>query len=111
MNKPLRIYVAGALNANSAVQYIKNVRSMIDVAVALKRKGHYPYVPCLDILLGLVAGNWDYGDYAGLNIAFVPVCEALFLINHSPGATVEYKRARELGLIIYRKLEEVPDAV
>jgi len=77
------IYVAGPLNASSAVQYIKNVAKMIRVAVALRKKGYYPYVPCLDFLIGLVAGNWEYEDFAGLNFPYVDVCGSLFFIAHS----------------------------
>ena len=104
----MRIYVAGPLNSD-AVNYIKNVHRMMKVAIALKKKGHAPYVPCLDVLLGFLAGDWEYADYAEVNLEYVDVCEALFLMAHSPGATREFDRARGQDKIIYTKLEEVPD--
>lgn len=104
----MRIYVAGALNA-MAIDYIKNIHRMMTVGIALRRKGHCPYVPALDVLLGIMAGDWDYEDYIGMNMPFVDVCEAFFLICHSPGTDRELARADALNKIIYTKLEDVPD--
>ena len=40
---------------------------------------------------------------------WLDVCDALFFIGESPGANNELKIAREKGLTIYMKLEEVPE--
>jgi len=105
--KPLKIYIAGPLNAD-AVNYIKNVSRMLKIAIAIRKKGHYPYVPALDILLGFVAGDWEYQDYFELNKAFLSCCDALFFIAPSPGASKELKLARELGLKIFYDIKEIP---
>lgn len=108
--EPELIYVAGPLNAPNAVEYIKNLHIMISVANEIKKKGHYPYVPCLDILLGLLAGNWEYTDYAGGNLPYVDACQSLFRIAPSPGTNKEVRRARKLRKKMYYDLEEIPDA-
>ena len=105
----MRIYCAGKLNGSDATEYLRNVHKMISVALELKRKGHSPYVPALDLLIGIVAGDWDYKDYANLNMDFVDVCEALFYISPSFGADKELARAKELGKIIYTEMGQVPD--
>lgn len=112
----MRIYVAGPLSGTptgkdcTVTSYIQNCHRMMKVAVALRRKGHYPYVPCLDILLGFLDGRWEYEDYAEPNLSFLEVCDAIYFIGSSPGADKELKRAIELNKIIYSRLEDVPVA-
>lgn len=107
--KPLKIYVAGPLNAPDSSGYINNLKSMLDAALALIALGHYPYVPCFDILLSIRdADDWVYGDYTRLNLPWVDASDALLLIESSPEAGRELKRAEKLGKIIYRSIEEVP---
>ena len=105
----MKIYVAGPLNDN-AVGYLKNVSRMCKVAVELRKKGHAVFVPCLDLLLGIVAGDWEYEDYFENNQAFLEDCDALYLIGHSPGADKELKAAEYYGLQIFYRLPEVPFA-
>ena len=101
--------MAGPLNSD-AVGYIQNMSKMLRIGVELRRRGHAPFIPCLDILLGILDGEMVYDDYVRLNLPFVDVCDALFLIAHSPGADQELARAEEMGKIIFHTLEEVPDA-
>ena len=56
------VYVAGKLNA-MAVDYIKNLHKMFKMADAIRREGFAVYVPGLDILLGILTGNFEYDDY------------------------------------------------
>lgn len=102
------IYVAGPLTATTD-RYIQNVSKMLNVAVNLRRLGHCPYVPCMDILLGLIAGDWEYKDYFDMNFAFIGKCDALFFMESSPGADRELEYAKKLGLKIFYKLSEVPN--
>jgi len=105
----MRIYVAGPLNAPSAVIYIQNLHRMISVAIKIYKKGHIPFVPCLDFLMGLLAGNWEYDSYFNLNQPWLEQCEALFYMAPSPGANRELETAKKLGLKIFLSLDEIPD--
>lgn len=112
----MRIYVAGPLsgtadkvNAATVTDYIQNCHRMMSIAVKLRSKGHYPYTPCLDVLLGFLDGGWEYDDYADMNLDFMEVCDAMFFIGHSPGADKELTRAKELGKTVYYSIEEVPN--
>jgi hypothetical protein len=117
--KPQRIYIAGALSnteelcirscSKVVTDYIQNITKMCLAASEVRRKGHYPYVPALDFLLGVVNGDWEEEDYRGIGIAFLEVCDAILIISYSSGARGELNRAKELGLIIYYSCEEVPD--
>jgi len=103
-----KIYVAGPLNAD-AVGYIKNIHRMIHVANELRKKGHFPYVPCLDFLLGLIDGKMEYDDYLQSNKPWIEVADAFYYIASSPGADKELHVAKKLGKKIYKSLDEVAD--
>lgn len=109
----MKIYVAGKLNAG-AVNYIKNVHDMMEVAVKLREMGPAPFVPCLDVLLGFMSGNWGYEDYIGCNMPFVEVCDAILMMpswEDSPGAMREYDEAVIKNVKIYYQIEDVPNEV
>ena len=78
-------------------------------ATDVRRKGHFPYVPCLDFILGIVAGTWTEEDYRGIGMSFLEVCDAVYVISHSWGVEQEVARAKTLGLPVYYFLEEIPD--
>ena len=106
----MKIYVAGKLNAN-AVDYIKNIHRMIDYANALRRAGHSVFVPCLDILLGIFDGHYEYEDYTRNNMPFLESCDCLFVVpesKDSAGTQKEIARAKELNMPIYTELIMVP---
>ena len=107
----MKIYVAGKLN-DGAVDYIKHVHDMMEVAVKLREMGHAPFVPCLDVLLGFMSGKWDYEDYIGCNMPFVEVCDAILMMpswKDSPGAIRENHEAFMKNVRIYYQIEDVPN--
>lgn len=117
--KVQRIYIAGALSSKEKadrdpssiiVDYISNVSAMCKAASAVMRKGHCPYVPCLDLLLGVVDGDWEEDDYRTINLGFLKVCDAVLVISKSFGVEQEVKLAKSLGLKIYSNIGEVPYA-
>ena len=118
--KSLRVYVAGALSSKEKTDrdpsrvvsdYIQNVSAMCKAASAVRRKGHYPYVPGLDFLLGVVVGDWKEEDYREIGKSFLEVCEAILVISESWGVQKEINRAKELGIPIYYRVEDISDGV
>lgn len=114
----MRVYIAGALSSKEDTQrnpskvvtdYIQNINRMCKVASDIRMKGHYPYVPALDLLLGLIAGNWEEKHYRDIGMEFLRVCDAILVISYSWGVQQELQLATQLGLIIYRSIEDVPD--
>ena len=114
----MRIYVAGALSSKEdtgrdpstiVIDYIQNIHKMCKAASTIRRKGHSPYVPGLDFLLGAVAGDWKEDDYRGIGMEFLEVCDAIVVTSRSWGVEQELRVASELRLTVYNNLGEVPD--
>lgn len=112
----MKVYIAGALTSKEntdrtpsqvVVDYIKNVTRMCAYAGTLRKYGFAPFVPALDLLLGLTNGNWDEDDYRGLSNEFLEVCDAMLVISDSWGVRKEVELARELGIPIYYNLHDL----
>jgi hypothetical protein len=112
----MRVYIAGALSSRENTErnpskvvtdYIQNVSRMCQVASQVRRLGHYPYVPGLDFLLGVIAGDWEEDDYREVGMSFLEVCDAVLVISQSWGVSKEIERANELGIPVYYNLEEL----
>jgi hypothetical protein len=76
--KRLKVYIAGKLNAD-AIGYIQNMHRMITTAREIRRLGFSVYVPCNDILEGLVDGHFDYADYFDNSQPWLLCADAVFL--------------------------------
>ena len=106
-----RVYIAGKLN-DMAVDYLKNVSTMIHAALKVKKLGHSVFVPCLDFLLGIVDGGYEYEDYSDNNLVWLEVSDCVLVLpgyETSKGTLAEIKRAEELKIPIYYKLEDLPE--
>jgi hypothetical protein len=100
-----RVYIAGKLNAD-AVGYIKNVHNMIVAANQIRKLGYVVYIPCLDILSGLIDGSMEYEDYADNNMAWLEFADFLYVLpgyETSKGTQKEIEQAEILGIpVIYK---------
>jgi hypothetical protein len=105
-----RVYIAGALSSKEKedrdpsrviVDYLSNVSRMCKVASMVRKAGGYPYVPALDLLLGVSCGDWTEDMYRGIGLAFLEVCDIVLVISWSWGVKQEVKRAEELGIPVF----------
>jgi hypothetical protein len=106
------LYVAGPLNSD-ACGYLKNVHSMLKHADAIRRKGWSVFIPALDLLCGIYAGDLDYPDYFENNAEWLRRSDAVFVCpgwEASKGTAREMAIASEMGKPIYFNLEGVPNA-
>ena len=112
----MRIYIAGALSSKEdrtrdpsevVVDYLSNVSKMCKAASEVRKMGHFPFVPALDLLLGVINGDWDEEDYRGVGMAFLEVCDAVLVISQSWGVAKEIERANELGIPVYYRMEDL----
>jgi hypothetical protein len=101
-----RIYIAGPLNA-LAVDYLKNVHRFVAADRSLRRHGLAPYNPALDLLTGIMDGEFEYECYFAPNFAWLEAAEAVYLLGHSPGADRECVRAVELGIPVFESMNEL----
>lgn len=103
------VYIAGKLNAD-AVGYLKNVATMIRESIKVQRAGFAVLVPCLDLLMGIVAGDFEYPDYADNNMVWLERADAVYVLpdsEHSKGTQAEVRRAHEIGIPVYYKIEDL----
>jgi hypothetical protein len=108
------IYVAGPYNADTIQEKIDNTNRAIDAGLEIFAKGHTPYIPHLlhyaDIRArdrGIVLGYEDYMQW-GLDI--LEKCDAILLLDNSPGADRELMRADELIKERFFSVEDIPHA-
>ena len=104
-----KVYIAGKLN-DDAVGYIKNMHNMMTYANFVRRKGFAVFVPCLDLLTGLLDGYFTYEDYFNNNQVFLTACDFVFVCpgyQTSKGTLREITLAESLGIPVFYQLEEL----
>lgn len=113
MTRKNLIYIAGALNAD-AVGYIQNFSRMMDWAEKVRRKGYSVFVPALDFLMGLKAGDWDYTDYFWNNQEMLLRSDAVFVVpgyEDSKGTALEIKHAMTEDIPVYYDIDKLVEEV
>ena len=80
---------------------------MCECASEIRKLGHAPYVPALDLLLGVVNGDWEEGDYRETNLEFLDVCDSMLVISYSQGVKKEIDYAKQQCIPIYYSLEQL----
>jgi len=113
---PWMIYVAGPLNAE-AVGYLRNVHQMLRFGNMVRWKGHSPYIPSMDLLLGILDGQMNYGDFFDMSQPWLEALAeirsrptALWYTAPSPGADQELETACRLRIPVVRDYSEIPFA-
>lgn len=86
-----------------------NVNRSIDMAEALTQRGHAPYLP-------LLAHYWqqrfqhDHDFWMQQCLAWLSVSDAMLRLDgHSAGASIEERAAKEIGMMVYYSIDDVPD--
>jgi len=112
----MKVYVAGALSSKEkkdrtpseiVVDYLNNVHDMIDVAVKLRKLGYAPYIPALDLLMGVESGAMNEEDYRGCSNEFLPICDAMLVISMSWGVKQEIVLAMNSNVPVYFSIEDL----
>jgi len=105
-----RVYVAGKLNATDACEYLRNVHRTIVWAEKVRKLGFAILVPGIDLLQGIVFGNWQYNDYFDNSQPWLDVSDAVFLVpgwETSPGTKREIKRADRQSIPVFSDLTKL----
>lgn len=117
--EPMIILVAGPYRSGTAddpARMAANLRQLEEAALPLFRAGHIPLIgEWLALPLMAVAGSKAVGDAIYEEIAYpvahrlLPRCDAVLrLPGDSKGADLDVKIARERGLSVYHRIEDVP---
>ena len=103
-----RIYVAGTLN-DMACGYIQNVHNMIKDAEEVRKAGFSIFVPGIDLLCGIVNGDWNYKDYFDNSQPWLDASHAVYVRGddwaQSSGTVKEIKRAKRQKIPLFFKCE------
>ena len=101
-----RVYVAGKLN-DMACAYIQNVYKMCTAAERVRKAGFAVFVPGIDLVMGLIHGNWTYEDYFENSQPWLDASDAVFVTaswKTSVGTRREIERAEAQGIPVFYTL-------
>lgn len=73
----------------------------------MRKAGFAPFVPALDLLLGVINGDLGEEDFRETGMEFLEVCDAMLVVSWSWGVQKEIEEAWRLGIPIYYSLEEL----
>ena len=111
-NNSLKIYIAAPYSADTEEEREKNTEAVINAALALFKKGHFPYIPHLTHWVDKRAKEtkvvMKWKDYMKWHRPWLETCNAFLCLNSSKGADIELQRAKELGKTIFYSINEVP---
>jgi len=114
MTKSMKIYIAGPYTASSDSQIQKNVNNAIDAAIAVYKKGHYPYIPHLTHWIELRSQETKQGlkweDYIEMDHVWLEVCDAFLFLKESRGANLELEFAKKNNKKIFYNINEISTA-
>ena len=105
-NKPL-VYIAGALRADIPT-YIANCSRMIKIAEEVRQQGYAVFVPCLDLLSGIVIGNLKFDDYFNNSFEILKRCDCVFLVpgwQSSEGTKREIELAKRYEISVFEDIK------
>lgn len=98
------VYISGPYSTPDPVD---NTREAVKAAAKLREAGHDPFVPHLFLLWHFLSPA-PYEAWMQLTLSWVKRCDALVrLPGESPGADREVELARELGIPVYARIEDL----
>ncbi len=110
----MRVFICSPYSAPLPSTRAANVARSLVAAAQLIRKGHQPFAPLTAHYIDIVAATSgmpiSYERWMEFSLAWLEVCHAVLVLGSSPGADREVARALELGIPVYDRIEDVPDA-
>ena len=111
-NNSLNIYIAAPYSADTKEKRKKNVETVIDAALVLFKKGHFPYIPHLTHWVDKRAKEtkvvMEWEDYMKWHKPWLEACDAFLYLGSSKGTDLELQVAKDLGKIIFYSIDEIP---
>jgi len=105
------IYVAGKYSGIDYEQIEDNILISQKYSVDIWNMGHQAFSPHLNTRHFEKICKAGYDDYLDFDLKILRMCDALFMLpdwEQSKGATKEHAYAKQLGIPIYYKLEDIP---
>lgn len=115
MTKPMRIFVSGPYGFDDTLDTEARRGNAVNatvLAVQLLWRGHYPFVPHLYHLAAVTAAEAGLQihetTFVSAGISFLKQCDAILYYLSSPGADRELEVAEQIGLDVFKDINEVP---
>lgn len=106
----LRVYVGGAYSADNVMGVLDNIRRGIQLAKRVLDAGFAPFTPWHDAIHILVSPA-SVAVMQEASMAYLEVCHAMIVVpqelDESRGTQAEMARAGELGIPVFRDLQEL----
>jgi len=110
-NNFLKICIAAPYSADTEEEQIKNTEVVIDAALTLFQKGHFPYIPHLTHWVDKRAKEteiaMEYEDYMKWHRPWLEACDAFLYLDSSKGADLELQAAKDLDKLIFYSIDDV----
>ena len=110
-NNSLKIYIAAPYSADTEEEREKNTEAVINAALALFKKGHFPYIPHLTHWVDKRAKEtnvvMEWKDYIKWHRPWLETCDAFLYLNSSKGADLELRVAKKLGKLIFYSIDDI----
>lgn len=97
----IKVYIAGPINAASAVDHLKNMHKFYKAQHRLTQDGIASYNPAANFMLGVMNGNYEYHHYADCHIPWLKSSDIVYLLpgwEDSNGTLFEIDIARQFGI-------------
>ena len=100
----IKVYIASPYTVGDPAV---NVKRQIDVTDILLNHGFSPYTPLYAHFQHMVHPR-SYEDWMKLDLDWIEVCNCLLRLGgESPGADIEVKHAKSIGLHIFYSIDEL----
>src|SRR5687767_11994919 len=102
----LKIYIAGPYTADAEEIVLDNVHKAIDIGIALFKMGHRPFIPHLTHwvekrAIRTAQGSISYEKWLEYDNVWLEYCDAIYVLDRSPGADQEILRAVERKMWVF----------
>jgi hypothetical protein len=107
----MRVYVAGKYSDSNIIGCLNNIHEGIKMSVEVLKLGHACFCPWLDYQFQFFCKDLVVEHYYRYSMAWLEVSECVLVLPNyetSKGTLAEIKRAKELNIPIYYKLEDLP---
>jgi len=105
-----KVYVAGKLNDDTC-GFVQNLHRMIKLGNAAREAGFAVFVPGLDFLQGLLAGDWTYRQYFDNSQPWLMSSDAVLVVEEgyrtSKGTLREIETANNHNIPVFFSLKEM----
>jgi len=107
----MRVYVAGKYSDSNIIGCLNNIHDGIKASVEVLKLGHAVFCPWLDYQFQFFDKTLTVEHYYRYSMAWLEVSDCVLVLpgfETSKGTQAEIKRAKELGIPIFYKIEDLP---